>query len=60
MGANTPFRDWAAMKDQEDTAPKTERAPAKTLREHEALKVIQEYANSLREFIRAILRRRLN
>ena len=48
------------MKDQEDTATKTERAPAKILREYEALKVIEEYANSLRAFIKAILRRRLN
>ena len=54
------FRDWAAMKDQDDTVPKLERASAKTLREYEALKVIQEYANSLREFMKAILRRRMN
>ena len=58
--ANMPFRDWAAMKDQDDTVPKLERASAKTLREYEALKVIQEYANSLREFIKAMLRRRMN
>ena len=57
---NTPFRDWAAMKDQDDTVPKLERTSAKTLREYEALKVIQEYANSLREFMKAILRRRMN
>jgi len=57
---NTPFRDWAAMKDQDDTVPKLERASAKTLREYEALKVIQEYANSLREFMKAILRGRMN
>jgi len=57
---NTPFRDWAAMKDQDDTVPKLERASAKTLREYEALKVIQEYANSLREFMKAILRKRMN
>ena len=48
------------MKDQDDTVPKLERASAETLREYEALKVIQEYANSLREFIKAILRRRMN
>jgi len=47
------------MKDQDDTVPKLERASAKTLREYEALKVIQEYANSLREFMKAILRRRM-
>ena len=57
---NTPFRDWAAMKDQDDTVPKLERASAKSLREYEALKVIHEYANSLREFMKAILRRRMN
>ena len=45
---------------QDDTVPKLERASAKTLREYEALKVIQEYANSLREFIKAMLRRRMN
>ena len=60
IGRNTPFRDWAAMKDQDDTVPKLERTSAKTLREYEALKVIQEYANSLREFMKAILRRRMN
>ena len=56
----TPFRDWAAMKHQDDTVPKLERASAEALREYEALKVIQEYANSLRELIKAILRRRMN
>jgi len=45
----TPFRDWAAMKDQDDTGPKRERGSAEALREYEALKVMQEYANSLRE-----------
>ena len=40
------------MKDQDDTVPKLERASAKTLRQYEALKVIQEYANSLREFMK--------
>jgi len=48
------------MKDQDDAVPKLKRASAKTLREYEALKVIQEYANSLREFIKPILRRRMN
>ena len=48
------------MKDQDDTVPKLERASAKTPHEYEALKVIQEYANSLREFIKAILRGRMN
>jgi hypothetical protein len=48
------------MKDQDDTVPKLERASAEALREYEALKVIQEYANSLRELIKAILRRRMN
>ena len=48
------------MKDQDDTVPKLERASAKTLRQYEALKVIQEYANSLREFMKAILRKRMN
>jgi len=33
---NTPFRGWAAMKDQDDTVPKLERASAKTRREYEA------------------------
>ena len=48
------------MKDQDDTGPKRERGSAEALREYEALKVIHEYANSLREFIKAILRRRMN